>query len=95
MANTPIQPQLTNSQIARINRRAKRLAQAAYEDFRTRMMEDPLVVSGHTKPEDWQPVDTADDVLELIRATATSLAATSRSLDRRANRLARIAEKTT
>lgn len=95
MANTPIQPQLTNSQIARINRRAKRLAQAAYEDFRTRMMEDPLVVSGHTPPEDWQPVDTSDDVLELIRATATSLAATSRSLDRQADRLARNSGKST
>lgn len=95
MANTPIQPQLTNSQIARINRRAKRLAQAAYEDFRTRMMEDPLVVSGHTKPEDWQPVDTSNDVLELIRATATSLAATSRSLDRQADRLARNSGKST
>lgn len=93
MADAIPQRQLTNTQIARINKRAKKLAKAAFEDYRSRMMNDPLVVAGHTKPEDWHPSETAEGVLELIRATATSLAATSRSLDRRADRLARITEK--
>lgn len=91
MSNTTAQSELSKSQISRINKRAEKLAKAAYEDFRTRMMEDPLVVSGHTKPEDWHPTETSAEVVELIRATATSLAATSRSLDRRADRLARTA----
>lgn len=93
MANSHPQPHLTNGQLARIEKRAKKLAQAAYEDYLTRMTSDPLVVSGHTRPEDWCPSETSKDVLDLIRATATSLAATSRSLDRRADQLARITEK--
>ncbi|MFH2134459.1 MAG: hypothetical protein ABII81_04675 [Pseudomonadota bacterium] len=94
MENDAHLPMITKEQITRINKRAKKLAQAAYVDFRARMMADPLVVSGHTKPEDWQPADTSEDVFELIKATATSLAATSRSLNRRAERLAQITEKT-
>lgn len=93
MVNAPHQLPFTKDRIARINRRAKKLVQAAYEDFRSRMMEYPLVATGHTKPEEWLPADATEDVLELIRATATSLAATSRSLDQRVEHLAGIVEK--
>lgn len=54
------------------------------------MTEDPLVRSGSTKPEEWQPIEASKDVLELIRATSEGLAAMSRSLTRRGDSLARM-----
>ncbi|MDP2688197.1 MAG: hypothetical protein Q8O62_13310 [Aequorivita sp.] len=93
MADERHHSQLTHDQISRINKRAKKLAQAAYEEYRSRMMQDPLVTTGHTRPENWCPIEATEDVLELIRATATSLAATSRSLDRRADQLAQLSLK--
>jgi len=45
MVNAPYQLPFTEDRIARINRRAKKLIQAAYEDFRSRMMKYPLVAN--------------------------------------------------
>jgi hypothetical protein len=95
MADTQLPTPLTNEQIRHINRRAKKLAQTAYEDYRSRMMKDPLVTSGHTKPQDWCPIDAVMDAQELIRAVANSLSATSRSLNHQADRLAKLSENNT
>ncbi|MGZ8257060.1 MAG: Rha family transcriptional regulator [Gallionella sp.] len=79
--------------IERINKRAWTLAQAAFEGYCERMAEDPLVRCGSTKPEEWQPIEASKDVLELIRATATTLAAVSKNLNRRGDSLARMTGK--
>lgn len=86
----PVVSQIDYDKINRINKRAWNLAQAAYEDYRTRMMEDPLVKTGGIQPEEWQPIEASKDVLELIRATATTLAAASRAMDRRGDSLAKL-----
>lgn len=86
----PTVSQIDYDKINRINKRAWNLAQAAFEDYRTRMMEDPLVKSGGIQPEEWQPIEASKDVLELIRATAATLAAASRSMNRRGDSLARL-----
>lgn len=88
MPTPPAHPLPPSDKNNRINKRARKLAQAAYEDYRTRMMEDPLVKNGSTKPEDWQPVETSKEVLELILATANGLEAMSKSLRRRGKGLA-------
>lgn len=89
-AALPVVSQIDRDKTNRINKRSWNLAQAAYEDYRTRMMEDPLVKNGSTKPEEWQPIEASKDVLELIRATATTLAAASRAINRRGDSLARM-----
>lgn len=76
--------------INRINKRSWNLAQVAYEDYRTRMTEDPMVKTGITQPEEWQPIEASKDVLELIRATADTLAAASRAINRRGDSLERL-----
>lgn len=89
-AALPVVSQIDRDKINRINKRAWNLAQAAYEDYRTRMMEDPLVKTGAIQPEEWQPIEASKDVLELIRATATTLAAASRAMNRRGDSLAKL-----
>jgi phage anti-repressor protein len=76
--------------INRINKRAWNLAQAAYENYRISMTDDPLVITGYTKPEEWQPIEASKDALELIRAAATTLAAASRAMNRRGDSLERL-----
>lgn len=89
-AALPAISQIDREKINRINKRSWNLAQAAYEDYRTRMMEDPLVKTGAIQPEEWQPIEASKDVLELIRATATTLAAASRAMNRRGDSLAKL-----
>jgi len=73
--------------IERINRRAWNLAQVAFEDYRTRMMEDVLVKNGSTRPEDWEPVEAGTEMIEMILATVNGLESMTRSLRRKAARL--------
>jgi len=82
-----VQQQPDLATIERINRRAWNLAQVAFEDYRTRMMEDVLVKSGHTWPEDWEPVETSTEIIEMITATVNGLESMTRSLRRKAGRL--------
>ena len=73
--------------INRINQRAWNLAQASFEEYRSRMMEDVLVKNGSIKPEDWEPVETSAEMIEMILATVNGLESVTRSLRRKAGRL--------
>jgi prophage antirepressor-like protein len=66
----------------RINRRAWELSHASYELYRRQMQEDAMVKGGHTKPEDWQPVECQRHALESIEIVAGLLTSFSGNLRR-------------
>ena len=77
---------------ARINKRAWELAGKSFDEYRARMMEDILLKSGSSKPEDWPhqwtPLETRKDVLKLIDSAAMMMEAVANSLRNRGIRLA-------
>lgn len=73
--------------INRINQRAWNLAQASFEEYRARMMDDVLIKTGSIKPEDWEPVETSAEMIEMILASVSGLESMTKSLRRRAVRL--------
>ncbi|HEY4696466.1 MAG TPA: Rha family transcriptional regulator [Gallionella sp.] len=83
-------PAITGERQTRINQRAWALTRVAYEQFRDAMMEDVMVMAGHTNPEDWQPLETRKDVLELIYCAARGMESYANSIHRRGHRLARM-----
>ena len=86
-AALPVISQPDLETINRINQRVWNLAQASFEEYRSRMMEDVLVKNGSTKPEDWEPVETSAEMIEMILATVNGLESMTRSLRRKAGRL--------
>lgn len=89
----PAVSHLNRDTMHRINKRAWALAQAAYEDFRTRMQRDVMVKGGHTAPEAWQPEETRREALQDIEVTATLLEANARMLRLRGKGLAAMVEE--
>lgn len=86
-AALPIISQPNLDTINRINQRAWNLAQASFEEYRARMMEDVLIKTGSVRPEDWEPVETSKEMIEMILATVSGLESMTKSLRRRAVRL--------
>jgi len=86
-AALPVISQPDLETINRINQRAWNLAQASFEEYRSRMMEDVLVKNGSIKPEDWEPVETSAEMIEMILEAVNGLESMTRSLRRKAGRL--------
>jgi len=86
-AALPVISQPDLETINRINQRAWNLAQASFEEYRSRMMEDVLVKNGSIKPEDWEPVETSAEMIEMILEAVNGLESMTRSLRRKAVRL--------
>lgn len=86
-AALPVISQPDLDTINRINQRAWNLAQASFEEYRARMMEDVLIMTGSVKPEDWEPVETSKEMIEMVLASVNGLESMTRSLRRRAARL--------
>jgi Rha family phage regulatory protein len=86
-ATLPIISRPDPDTINRINQRAWNLAQASFEGYRSRMMDDVLIMNGSTKPEDWEPVETSTEMIEMITATVNGLESMTRSLRRKVTRL--------
>lgn len=86
-ANMPVISRPDPDTINRINQRAWNLAQASFESYRSRMMDDVLIMNGSTKPEDWEPVETSTEMIEMITATVNGLESMTRSLRRKVTRL--------
>lgn len=76
-----------------INRRAWQLAHEAYEDYRARMAAHPMVQSGVTQPEQWEPVECSQGVLEMIEIEASVSARHAVLLRDRGRRLAAMVGK--
>ena len=91
VAALPAVKQIDAEIINRINKRAWQLGQAAYEGYYSDMMDDPLVRTGITKPEEW--VATEQDVFELLQATARTLATASINLERRSSYFTKMHER--
>jgi len=87
VAALPVISQPDLETINRINQRAWNLAQASFEEYRSRMMDDVLIKNGSTKPEDWEPVEMSTEIIEMILATVNGLESMTRSLRRKATRL--------
>ncbi len=92
-ATLPAANHLNRDSMHRINKRAWALAQAAYEDFRTRMQRDIMVSGGHTSPEDWRPEETRREVLVDIEITALIMESNANMLRKRGKRLAKMVEE--
>ena len=86
-AALPVISQPDLDTINRINQRAWNLAQGSFEEYRARMMEDVLIKTGSIKPEDWEPVETSSEMIEMILATVNGLESMTKSLRRRTTRL--------
>lgn len=86
-AALPVISQPDLDTINRINQRAWNLAQGSFEEYRSRMMEDVLVKTGSIKPEDWEPVETSSEMIEMILATVNGLESMTKSLRRRTTHL--------
>lgn len=84
----PKPPAISAELHSRINRRAWELSHAAYELYRRQMQEDIMVEKGHTRPEDWQPVECRRHVLESIEVAAGTMTAFANSLRNDGHRLA-------
>ncbi len=78
---------------ARINRRAWALAQGHYDTYRDRMRRDTLIKAGHATPEEWEPLETTQDVLELLEMQAITSENNAASLRQRGKDLASIVGK--
>lgn len=89
----PAATHLDRAAMHRINKRAWQLAQAAYEEFRSRMQRDVMVKGGHTRPEDWQPEETRREALQEIEVAAHMMEAHANVLRNRGRRLAAVGEQ--
>lgn len=86
-------PSITRDLSHGINQRAWALSHATYEMYRQQMHNDIMVSGGHTRPEDWTPVENSQDVLELIFVSATLLEAQANSINIRGRQLAKMVGK--
>lgn len=89
-AALPAPGQLGRDSLSAINKRAWQLSHEAYEDYRARMQRDRLVLCGHTQPQDWAPIETTQDVLEILEVAAGMCDAHANSLRNRGRRLAEL-----